>query len=385
MNTSTFAVVAMATVMIAAGCRGRHPESPAADARPAIAVAVARVGMAALEDTFEAGGLVEARTTAVLSARLVAPVRELRVKTGDRVREGQVLVVLDGTDLAARSRGATAAAAAAAQEVRAAINGQREADAAVALARTNHARIKELLGKRSATQQELDNAEAALTMADARAQGAAARLAAAQAAVESADAARDAASTTAGFATITAPFDGVVAATLIEVGNMAAPGQPLLRVEDVRNVRLAVRIDESHLGAARVATRVPVALDAGADGAIMNVDGEVSEIARVDDASAHAYLVKIALPAGTAVEPGRFGRARFTMRTRDALTLPDGALRQQGQIASVFVVDNGFARLRMVDVRGRELIAGVADGETVVVRPPIDLTDGRRVTARGQR
>ena len=132
-------------------------------------------------------------------------------------------------------------------------------------------------------------------------------------------------------------------------------------------------------------TRVPVALDGGEDGGVIEVAGDVSEVARVDDASAHAYLVKIALPPGTVVEPGRFGRARFTTRTRDALTLPEGALRQQGQIASVFVVDNGIARLRLVDVRGREVVAGVADGETVVVRPPADLTDGRRVTAGGAR
>jgi len=385
MNALTLVVATTAIALIAAGCGGSHADSAAVDARPAIAVAVARVEMAALGDTFEAGGLVEARTTAVMSARILAPVRELRVKAGDRVSEGQVLVVLDGTDLTARSRGATASAAAGAEEVRAAITGQREAEAALALASTSHARVKELHGKRSATQQELDNANAALTMAEARAQGATARLAVARSAVESAEAARDAAATTAGFATIAAPFDGVVTATLVEVGNMAAPGQPLVRVEDVRNVRLAVRIDESRLDAARVGTRVPVALDSGADGAVINVEGDVTEVTRVDAANAHVFLVKIALPAGTVVEPGRFGRARFTTRTRAALILPDGALKQQGQIASVFIVDNGIARLRMVDVRGREVVAGVADGETVVVWPPADLTDGRRVTTGGAR
>ena len=335
-------------------------------------MAVARVGMAALGDTFEAGGLVEAHTTAVLSARILAPVREVRVNAGDRVSEGQVLVVLDGTDLAARSRGATAAAAAAAEEVRAAITGQREADAALALASIGHTRVEELHGKRSATQQELDNADADLTMAEARAQGAVARLAVARSAVESAEAARDAAATTASFASIVAPFDGVVTATPVEVGNMATPGQPLVRVEDLRSLRLAARIDESRLDAAHVGTRVPVALDGGASGAVIDVEGNVSDVTRVDDASAHVFLVKIALPAGTLVEPGRFGRARFTTGTRSALILPDGALRQQGQIASVFIVDNGIARLRLVDVRGREVVAGVADGETVVVRPPVD-------------
>jgi multidrug efflux pump subunit AcrA (membrane-fusion protein) len=377
------AVAAAATT--AAACNGGHAESPATDDRPAIAVTTATVARAPLGDTFEAGGLVEARTSALLSSRIVAPVRELRVKAGDRVRQGDVLVVLDGADLEARSRSATAAAHAAAQDVDAAVNGQREADAALALARTNRARVDQLHARKSATQQELDNADAALRMAEARAQAAAAKLAAARAGVDSAAAARDAASTTAGFATITAPFDGVVSATMVETGNMAAPGQPLLRVEDVRNLRLTVRVDESRLAAARVGATVPVVLDAGADGATTTTDGTIAEVGRVDDAAAHTYLVKIALPAGTRVEPGRFGRARFTTGTREALRLPEGALRRQGQITNVFVVEDGVARLRMVDVRGAEVVAGIAVGDTVIVGPPAELTDGRRVTVGGVR
>ena len=79
----------------------------------------------------------------------------------------------------------------------------------------------------------------------------------------------------------------------------------------------------------------------------------------------------------------RSGRARFTTRTRDALVVPEGAVRQQGQIASVFVVDNGVARLRMVDLRGSEIVAGLASGDTVIVHPPAELIDGRRVVTGG--
>ena len=67
---------------------------------------MARVVTADIADTFEAGGVVQARTTAVLTARILAPVREVRVTAGDRVRAGQTLVVLDGRDLSARARGA---------------------------------------------------------------------------------------------------------------------------------------------------------------------------------------------------------------------------------------------------------------------------------------
>jgi multidrug efflux pump subunit AcrA (membrane-fusion protein) len=380
-----FMAAAATAVALASGCNGGHAQSAESGERPPLAVTVAAVSRAPLGDTFDAGGLVEARTTALLSARIVAPVRELRAKAGDRVTRDQVLVVLDSADLEARSRSSAASALAAAQDITAATNGQREAEAALELARINRARVAQLHARRSATQQELENADAALAMAEARAQGAAARLAAARAAADSASAAREAAATTAGFATIVAPFDGVVSATMVEEGNMVAPGQALMRLEDVSTLRLTVRVDESRLGAASVGTRVPVMLDSAAGSGTTTVAGEVVEVARTDDASAHAFLVKIALPSTAAAVPGRFGRARLTSRVRDALTLPDGALRQQGQVTNVFVVDDGVARLRLVDMRGREVVAGVGEGEMVVVRPPADLTDGRRVTTGGGR
>ena len=204
--------------------------------------------MADIADTFEAGGVVQARTTATIMARILAPVREVRVAPGDRVRAGQVLIVLDGRDLAAHARSARAAALAADQGVTAAASEQQAADAALALARATHERIAGLHAKRSATAQELDDATGALRAAEARAAGAAARAQAAVSGVESARAASEAAGTTASFALITAPFDGVVTEKMVEPGNMAAPGTPLMRVEDTRGFRLDVRVDESRIG-----------------------------------------------------------------------------------------------------------------------------------------
>ena len=57
-----------------------------ADAADPIPVNVATVAMADVPGTFEAGGVVQARTTATLMSRIVAPVREVRAAPGDRVR-----------------------------------------------------------------------------------------------------------------------------------------------------------------------------------------------------------------------------------------------------------------------------------------------------------
>jgi RND family efflux transporter MFP subunit len=351
-----------------------------AEAEAPIPVTVATIAMADAADTFEAGGVVQARTTAAIMARILAPVSEVRVAPGDRVRAGQVLIVLDGSDLAAHARSARAAALAADQAVSAASSEQQAADAALALARATYERVAGLNAKRSATAQELDDATGALRAAEARAAGAAARAQGAVSGVDSARAASDEAGTTESFAHITAPFDGVVTEKMVEPGNMAAPGTPLMRLE-ARGFRLDVRVDESRIGQIVPGAVVPVSLDSGTGGGVSNVSGTVAEIGRAVDADARAFLVKITLPETAGLRSGMFGRAHFSGQARRALTVPAGALVHRGQMTSVFVVEKGIARVRLVNVSGTEVLAGLSESDVVIVGAPPGLTDGRRVVA----
>ena len=143
--------VAVSIGLALTACSGAKT-TPAREAAP-VPVTVATLAMSDIADTFEAGGVVQARTTATIMSRILAPVREIRAVPGDRVRAGQVLIVLDGRDLAAHARSARAAAMSADQNVAAAAAEQQAADAALALARATHDRIAGLNAKRSATTQ----------------------------------------------------------------------------------------------------------------------------------------------------------------------------------------------------------------------------------------
>jgi RND family efflux transporter MFP subunit len=369
--------------MAVPACSGGKAAVPAEAAAP-VAVTVATVGMADVAETFEAGGVVEARTTATLTARIVAPIRDVLVSPGERVRSGQVLIVLDDRDLAAQARRARAAGVSAAQAVEAAESDRQAAGAALALARATHARLAGLHVKRSATAQELDDATGALRAAEARADAAAAHARAAAAGADAARAASEAAETIETYSRLRAPFDGVVTEKMVEPGNMAAPGAALLRIEDVRDFRLAVRVDESRIGRLDHGSTVPVALDTSGDGGPRTVRGTVSELSRAVDADRRAFLVKISLPGADGLRSGMFGRARFTAGPRRALTVPASAVTRRGQLTSVFVVDQGVARLRLVSVSGSEVLAGLSEGEAVILNAPPAITDGRRVRAGGR-
>jgi multidrug efflux pump subunit AcrA (membrane-fusion protein) len=92
-----------ATLLISAlpGCSARRAAAAPAGAAEPIAVTVAEVAMTDVARPIDSGGVVQARTTATITARILALVREVRVSPGDQVRKGQTLIVLDGEDLAA--------------------------------------------------------------------------------------------------------------------------------------------------------------------------------------------------------------------------------------------------------------------------------------------
>lgn len=386
--------LALATLLLtSAACGSRH-EAPPEDSAPPLDVrAVAAIDVS-VAGTFEAGGVIQARTTATLVSRIMALIQTIRVQPGDRVRRGQVLVELDARDLDANAERARTGAEAAVQGTAAARSEQEAAQAALALARATHRRVAGLHEKKSATDQELDQAVAGLRAAEASLASAEARAREAESALASARAAGESAAVTASFARLLAPFDGVVTEKLAEPGNMAAPGVPLLRLEDRGGLRLEAQVDESRAAYVSPGSRVTVVVadtvtSVGAGPAPVLLEGTVAEVARSVDADARSFLVKVALPVDSPVRTGMFGRVRFAGPERTALTVPATAVRRQGQVASVFVVDGARARLRlvnvgMVDGDRAEVLAGLSEGERVVVDPPLQLSDGRRVRVTGQ-
>ena len=363
-----------------AGCSAPRVAAAGSGTAEPIAVTVADVAMTDVSDAIDSGGVVQARTTATITARITALVREVRVLPGDRVRKGEMLIGLDGADLAAGARAARSAFLAAEQGSKAAAAELQASEASLSLARATHDRIARLQARRSATAQELDAAVAALRSAEAGVASGAARALQGAAAVESARAAADQAGTTDSFSRIVAPFDGTITEKLAEPGNMASPGLPLLRLEDTRGFRLEVRVDESRAGQIRIGDTVPVFLGMRTT----PVNGTVMEISRAVDADARAFLVKLALPDAPGLRSGEFGKARFSGTPRRALTIPSPAIVRRGQLTSVFVVDKGVARVRLVNLRGSEVLAGLTEAEMVIVAPPAGITDGRRVSVRGR-
>jgi RND family efflux transporter MFP subunit len=381
-------VIAIVAFGLAAGglsaCGGEHV--PEADSREPIAVTVAPAVAIDTAERLEAGGVVAAPESAAVSSRIVATIGEVRVKAGDRVRAGDVLVALDARDITEHTVQARAGAVAAEKALAQSRTEQSAAEAEHRLAAAWQKRIAALHTRNSATDQERDEADARLAAAIARLAGAQAAIEGAEANLASARAAVGVATATESFTTVRAPIDGLVTERLTDPGNLASPGLPLLRIESEGARQVVVRVDDARAAYVHPNDRVTIVIDApdGSAAADAHIEGIVAEMARAVGADQRAFTVKITVPRTVTARSGSFARAVFRGAPRRALFVPAEAIQQHGQVSSVYVVQDSVARLRVIQVGGSlpegvEVLAGLDAGESVVTSPLTRLKDGVRV------
>jgi RND family efflux transporter MFP subunit len=384
MKKAYFLILAAAIVSVwfLTSC-GDAPHAPKAAESTPIAVRTVTAATAEWPSIYEAIGTVRARTAATISSKVMGYVREVRVQVGDRVQPGQTLVLLDSRDLEAAYRQAQAAR----QEARSAMaevnNAIAAAKAQLDLAQITFKRMKDLFDKRSISNQEFDEAEAKVKMAQANHEMALSKRRQLQEKIQQAEQGVESARIMRSYAEIQAPFAGTVTEKMVDPGNLAAPGAPLLTIEQEGSYRLEVSLEESRLPAVRIGQPVAVSIDA----LDKSLPARVSEVVPAVDAASRAFVVKINLPSLPQLRSGLFGRARFETGTRQVLAISGDAIVARGQVLSVFVVEDGYARSRLVTVgehrdNQTEVLSGLSAGDQLVVPRPVGLSDGARVEVR---
>jgi len=361
----------------AAGCGGEHKEARKGAEAPVVRAQLAQVAEEEIASEYVAPGTVRARTSSVVSARVMGYLREVRVQAGDTVKAGQILAVIEAKEIDSAARQAEAARAEARQakpELDAAL---QAAQAQLGLAQATHQRMANLFAQKSVTNQELDEAAARLKLAQANVEMTRAKQAQLTEKLRQADEGVAQAQVMKGYATLAAPFAGLVVERKAEPGMLASPGLPLFTIEQAGGYRLEASVDEQQLGLLKVGQAVKAELETG------TVAGRIEEIVPSLDATSHSFVVKVGLSAA-GLRSGQFGKLRAGAGTRKALVLPATAIVEQGQVQRVYVVEGGVARGRLVSTGGRvdgrvEVLSGLAAKDTVVAPVPPALVDGARV------
>jgi len=351
-----------------------------------ITVHVEQVQLEQLAEPIPVVGTVKARESVTVASKILSYVTAVHAEEGDRIRRGELLVELDSRELNADLEAAQAAKAEAERAIEAAQSALRSAEAQQELAAATHRRFQNLLEKESVSQQEYDEAAARLSSAEAAVASARSQREQAVSRLSQAEARLASAEVRSGYARIVSPVDGYVTGRLADPGALAAPGAPILRIERADAYELEAAVPEKLLGKLKAGRKVEVRLEALGEDAPRTA--RVAEVVPEVDPRSRTFLVKLALAPHPEMRSGIYGRALLEGPLREVLTVPDDAIVERGQLRSVFVVEDGAARRRLVTVgepfAGRvEILSGLTAGETVVLAPE-KVRDGAAVRPVGE-
>lgn len=350
--TRTRSLLVASAVVIAAACAPADARSiPDTDPPAPAGGTTVTVVDTTLPTLLTASGVAAPVREATLSTRLMSAVTAVLVLEGELVKAGQVLVRLDARDLAAKQEQVTANVSA--------------ADAMHAQAEAHAARIRALFADSAAPKAMLEQAEAQL------AQAAAARRAARAAGAE-----LDAVGA---YAEIRAPFAGVVTRRFVDPGAFAAPGAPLVTVQDASTLRVTVHVTPDAVRGLRAGQALAVTIEG--QRAEATIEGVVPAGGSLHAVNAIVKNADRRFLAGSSAE------VAITTGTHRALAVPAGAIEREGDLTAVRVrTASGdvrrFVRLGAPTGALVEVTAGLRVGETVLVRGPAAASTDAAPAAR---
>jgi len=365
------------------GC-GEEIEPGTKTSTPGITVkaAIAEARLSPQPLIYEAVGTVQARTASTLSSKVMGTILRIRVREGDLVKAGEELVVLDSRWITTQLQQAEAGLAEARRAEAAALAALEAAKARAFQAGKSYERTRKLLEGEAATREDYEAAEAAHRAARAAVSQTEAMLEASRYRVRQARAAVDGAQVSRKDTVILSPYDGKVTAKMVEQGDMAAPGTPLLSLEKAGEYQVGVILPESYIRNIRTDQKVRVAIPAVSDQAF---EGTVETIVPQADVKSRTFLLKARLPANPALKPGLFARVDVSVGEDQLLLVPTSAIVSQGQLTGIYVVNSdGIARFHLIRI-GRafgdqtEVITGLDPGARFLVAPPPQTVDGARI------
>jgi RND family efflux transporter MFP subunit len=306
---------------------------------PAAGVSTCSVASVVTPILSEAAGTIQPEYRMTVSSRFSANILEMRVRAGQHVQKDELLVRLDSRDITARS--------AQARET------LRRAEAIRDLAASDFRRDKPLMESAVIPRSEFDQTDMRLRTAEADVQ-------------RSREALREA-DVSLTYAEIRSPATGVVIDKLADVGDLAAPGKPLLTLYEQGRLWLEANVREQEASVLRIGQPYAVLMAATGE----KMDGRLVEIVPSIDPTSRTIIARILLPQTVGLYPGMFGRLFIPVHQTTKILIPENAVIRIGQLTLVDVAIGDHLQRRSIqtgDPTGErvEILSGLADGEKVV-------------------
>jgi RND family efflux transporter MFP subunit len=337
-----------------AACSKEAP--PPEDVRPVRAMQLAAGGA---QTRTEFSGDVRPRYESRLGFRVAGKISARKVDVGATVKRGTLLMQLDPQDLRLGQAQATA--------------NLRAAQTNAELARAELKRYQDLRSQNFVSQAVLDQKIAAARSS--------------QASVEAARALSSEQANQTGYANLESDTDGVVTGIDAEVGQVVAPGTPVVRVARTDEKEVVIGVPEDQVDELRKVHEVKVRLWADPN---RSIAGKIREVAPVADPATRTYTVKVSIPASEDVRLGMTAVVELVQQASGGAQLraPLSSLVQNKGASSVWVIENvnGAQQVRLQPVQvggvaGNEVLlsSGVRPGQQIVTAGVNLLKNGQKV------
>jgi membrane fusion protein (multidrug efflux system) len=306
-----------------------------------ITVEAGPVKLSAVRRQIDAVGSLRSTESVIIRPEISGRITEILFDEGQQVRRGMPLFRLD-------------AAIARAQ--------LEQAKASLVLSKANHERAEDLYRRGAGTQRARDEAVSKLRADEAS-------VALAQATLDK--------------ATLMAPFDGIIGLRKVSVGDYVNPGQDLVNLENIEQLKVDFRVPEIYSMQIKVGQSVQIRLDAIPNSAY---DGTVYAIDPAYDPNGRAIILRARLANRDGLlRSGMFARVTLLVDEREqAIVVPETALVPIGGEQFIYRVVDGKAVLTKVVIgqrrRGQvEIVDGLERDAVIVTEGAVKLRDGSAV------
>lgn len=357
-----FFITILAAPLLLGGCSEKTGPNEAEVQRKSITgVETAIATLQTYPESIEATGTIKAATIGAVSSKVMGTVTSVMVKEGQRVKKGQTLLTIDDSDMAQKVAGAEAG-------LKETGFGLESARRQSEVTEATYQRYAKLFEANAISRQEFDN----ITL---QRDSARLNLAGMEASVRRARAGAEEARVYKGYARVVAPFSGVVSEKKIDVGSMAAPGTPLIMIEDDSAFVLEASLDGRLAGLIRPG----MALRANIDG--KEYQARVTEVIPSIDAATRTFLIKASIK-GEGLRTGLYAKVTIPGVQKQALIVPAASIVTKGQLTGVYTVDKkGVVTYTLVRVAGAygdevEVISGLTEGDQVISKGAEAAFDG---------
>ena len=338
-------------------------QAPRSEGR-VVPVGVAKAVKQSIPIRLEALGTVTTIASVAIKPRVDSEIIAVKFDDGARVKQGDVLFVLDSRGIESEIK-----------RVEAVIAG---AEAQFEQASRDVARYTDLVAKNATPVVTLNNAQTQVNVS--RALG------------DSNKATLQGLKVQFSYTTIRAPISGSISMASVKVGNIVrqADAASLATINQVAPIYVSLTVPQRSLPEVREAIAAEAAsLVAVIPGSDARASGQVTMVENTVDPATGMVTIRATMPnERETLWPGTLVNTALTLRTEQRITVPVTALQLSQSGSFVFVVKDNAATVRPIKVErtvdGQAVIvSGLEEGEVVVVDGQLLLSNGTRVTIRG--